>query len=115
MTGENIPVRQKSSKSCFPQNLLLSMQEMGLEPTQPCDYRHLKPARLPFRHSCEQMIFYCIFLQMSIYFLKKNQKYIVENSKFFLTFKCNNAMIIRRCEWKRNLYAEVSELADEQD
>ena len=28
------------------------MQEMGLEPTQPCDYRHLKPARLPFRHSC---------------------------------------------------------------
>ena len=32
------------------------MQEMGLEPTQPCDYRHLKPARLPFRHSCENHI-----------------------------------------------------------
>ena len=35
---------------------LISMQEMGLEPTQPCDYRHLKPARLPFRHSCEHHI-----------------------------------------------------------
>ena len=23
------------------------MQEMGLEPTQPCGHRHLKPARLP--------------------------------------------------------------------
>lgn len=43
----------------------LFMQEMGLEPTQPCDYRHLKPARLPFRHSCEQLLFYRILLQMS--------------------------------------------------
>ncbi len=49
--------------------LKTSMQEMGLEPTQPCDYRHLKPARLPFRHSCEQMIFYLILFEMSIYFL----------------------------------------------
>ena len=47
------------------------MQEMGLEPTQPCDYRHLKPARLPFRHSCEQMILYLIFAEMSIEFFKK--------------------------------------------
>ena len=23
------------------------MQKMGLEPTQSCDHRHLKPARLP--------------------------------------------------------------------
>ena len=34
------------------------MQEMGLEPTLCCHNRHLKPARLPFRHSCEQMLFY---------------------------------------------------------
>ena len=31
----------------------LLVQEMGLEPTQPCDHWHLKPARLPFRHSCK--------------------------------------------------------------
>ena len=31
------------------------MQEMGLEPTLCCHNRHLKPARLPFRHSCAQM------------------------------------------------------------
>ena len=37
---------------------LSRMQEMGLEPTLCCHNRHLKPARLPFRHSCEQMLFY---------------------------------------------------------
>ena len=29
--------------------------EMGLEPTLCCHNRHLKPARLPFRHSCAQI------------------------------------------------------------
>ncbi len=48
----------------------LFMQEMGLEPTQPCDYRHLKPARLPFRHSCEQIVFYRILNKMSTLFSK---------------------------------------------
>ena len=56
--------------------LKTSMQEMGLEPTQPCDYRHLKPARLPFRHSCEQIVFYRISNKMSTLFSK------------FLTFFC---------------------------
>ena len=37
---------------------LSRMQEMGLEPTLCCHNRHLKPARLPFRHSCEQMLLY---------------------------------------------------------
>ena len=37
---------------------LSEMQEMGLEPTLCCHNRHLKPARLPFRHSCEQMLLY---------------------------------------------------------
>ncbi len=44
------------------------VQEMGLEPTQPCDYRHLKPARLPFRHSCEQITFYRTSCKMSTLF-----------------------------------------------
>ena len=29
------------------------MQEMGLEPTRYCYHWHLKPARLPFHHSCK--------------------------------------------------------------
>ena len=63
------------------------MQEMGLEPTQPCDYRHLKPARLPFRHSCEQIVFYRTSGKMSTlfltfaktFFLKKQLSTIFEN------------------------------------
>ena len=27
------------------------MRERGVEPPRPCGHRHLKPARLPFRHS----------------------------------------------------------------
>ena len=27
------------------------MREGGLEPPRPCEHWHLKPARLPFRHS----------------------------------------------------------------
>ena len=31
--------------------------EGGLEPPRPCEHWHLKPARLPFRHSPEWMVY----------------------------------------------------------
>lgn len=43
-----------------------TMQEMGFEPTRYCYHRHLKPARLPFRHSCAQTSFYPIVTRLSI-------------------------------------------------
>ena len=59
------------------------VQEMGLEPTQPCDYRHLKPARLPFRHSCEQIVFYRTSGKMSTLFLTFAKTFFEKN---YLTF-----------------------------
>ena len=32
------------------------VREGGLEPPRPCGHWHLKPARLPFRHSREQIL-----------------------------------------------------------
>ena len=52
------------------------MQEMGLEPTRPCEHRHLKPARLPIppllrtigyvtidKENCQEGIFFfsCVY------------------------------------------------------
>ena len=45
---------EESAGFCTRQDRLILIDlvgEAGLEPAHPFEYRHLKPARLPFRHS----------------------------------------------------------------
>ena len=53
----------------FVYSFCVTMQEMGFEPTQYCYHTDLNRARLPFRHSCEQIIFYLLCQLLSIVFL----------------------------------------------
>ena len=45
--------------------VFILVQEMGVEPTRPRGHWHLKPARLPFRHSCS-LVFICVWKTLKI-------------------------------------------------
>ena len=89
------------------------MQEKGLEPSRHCCHRHLKPARLPippFLHELTKVIIPLFFVIVNYklkVFFEKLKQFMVD---------------IRGMIWyyiiavgSNRLFAEVSELADEQD
>ena len=91
----------------------LSCGKRDLNPHVVANTRSLVQPVCQFQHSREQMICYQKNIKMSINFLKKIKKNISLIFKFLLDF-LEVTMQNTFCELK-DKYAEVSELADEQD
>ncbi len=89
------------------------MQEKGLEPSRHCCHRHLKPARLPIPPFLQELTKDMIpFLLAKV---KKNLQVFFKKIVFFMLTDYLKFVIIRKLLVTTNCFAEVSELADEQD
>ena len=92
------------------------MQEMGLEPTRHCCHRHLKPARLPIPPLLQAKTIVSVLTREVKSKIKKCSN--CSKNKWHL-FQITYWQFFFRLLWYTSrhevMYAEVSELADEQD